>query len=152
MSTVNLELTRIGGKYHFQTMDAQGHTVETDASEAIGGTNKGMRPMEMFLASMISCSCIDIVLILEKQRQKLEDLKVKVSGLREKVEQHSEYKKIHLEFHFYGQVKESKAKRAIDLSLEKYCSVSLYLKQTATFSYAIIIHENSDQDGKGTDI
>ena len=143
MEIVKISQERISGLYHMKSMNAQGKAIETDGSPAIGGENLGMRPMELLLAALGSCSTIDIVLILKKQRQQLEDLKVEITAEKEKIEDHSEFRNIHLDFQFYGQVKPEKAKRAIDLSLDKYCSVAMTLKKTSTITYDFKILEGT---------
>ncbi len=145
MSTTTVKLERVSNTYHFKTKNESGLLVETDASETIGGTNLGMRPMEMLLASLVSCSTIDVVMILEKQRQELVDIKVDVRGTRVKKETYSEYSDIHMHFYLTGNIKEKKAQQAVELSIEKYCSVAMMLKKTAeiTASFEIIsLNEN----------
>src|SRR5690625_2651698 len=78
---VNIE--RISGKFHLKSTNEDQLSVETDASESIGGTNKGVRPMQMVLMAMGSCSAIDVIMILEKQKQDLQDIKIKVKGTRD---------------------------------------------------------------------
>jgi putative redox protein len=69
--------------FHFSAENENGNAVQLDASTDIGGTNQGMRPMQMLLAAMGGCSAIDVINILKKQRQDLKDLKITVSGERE---------------------------------------------------------------------
>ena len=88
MSQVKIQTQRISGSYHLRSSNAQGRTVDTDGSPDIGGTNQGARPMELLLMSLASCSVIDILLILKKQRQSCEDIKVVVKGDRVKIENH----------------------------------------------------------------
>ena len=87
------------------------------------------------MQALASCSAIDIILIMKKQRQQLDDIKIDVLAERMNVGNHSEFASIHMFFHFYGTIKEEKAKRAIDLSLDDYCSVAQILKKTAKISY-----------------
>lgn len=135
MSNVRLSLERKSGEFHLQSTNSAGSVVDTDGAPDIGGQGKGLRPMELLLASLASCSAIDIILIMKKQRQTLDDIKIDVSAERVSVENHSEFASIHMSFHFYGQIRESKAKRAIDLSLDDYCSVAQILKKTAKITY-----------------
>ncbi|MCB0687418.1 MAG: OsmC family protein [Saprospiraceae bacterium] len=141
MSKVYLSLARKSGEFHLQSTNSAGNTVDTDGSPDIGGQGNGLRPMELLLASLSSCSAIDIILIMKKQRQVLDDIKIDVEAERVNVGNHSEFSKIHLTFHFYGEVKEEKAKRAIDLSLDHYCSVAQILKKTAEITYDFDIND-----------
>ena len=98
--------------------------------------------MELLLMSLASCSAIDVLLILKRQRQSCEDIKISVKADRVKVENHSEFSKIHLDFELFGVIKEEKARKAIDLSLDSYCSVAQILKKTAEISYDFSIRRN----------
>ena len=95
----------------------------------------GARPMELLLMSLASCSSIDIILILQKQRQQLEDIRIEVEAERTSVGKHSEFSHIHMNFLLTGKIKPEKARKAIDLSLDTYCSVAQILKKTASISY-----------------
>jgi putative redox protein len=100
----------------------------------------GMRPMQMLLAAMGGCSAIDVIGILKKQRQDLRDLKITVTGEREPGAVPSLYQKVHAHYRFYGNLDPDKVERAINLSIEKYCSVSLTLEKagaTITHSFEI---------------
>jgi putative redox protein len=127
--------------FHFSAANENGNAVHLDASPDIGGTNQGMRPMQMLLAAMGGCSAIDIINILKKQRQDLKDLKITVTGEREKDATPSLYTEVHAHFRFFGDVDADKVEKAINLSIEKYCSVSRTLEKGGakiTHSYEII--------------
>ena len=106
----------------------------------LDGTTKAMRPMQMILSALGGCSTIDIVLILKKQREPIEDIKVVIEGERHEDRVPKTFKKINVHYTIYGNVKEAKAKRAIDLSMEKYCSVSKMLEASVeiTTSFEVI--------------
>lgn len=101
---------------------------------------KGISPMKTLLLSVAGCTAIDVVIILQKMREPLENLEVEISG--ERREEHPRiYTKVHIHYKIYGNVNEEKAKRAIELSQEKYCSASAHLKLSGTevtYSYEII--------------
>ena len=139
MSEVKISLERTSGVFHLTSTNAQGKTVETDGSPAIGGTGQGVRPMELILMGLGSCSSIDVILILQKQRQELTDIKIDIMATRQDVDNHSEYKTIHMIFHLFGNIKPKKAQKAIALSVESYCSVAQLLKHTATITYDFTI-------------
>ena len=143
MATTKISVTRTSGLYHLTSTDDHGNTVESDGSPEIGGEGVGMRPMEMMLASLASCRTIDVVLILKKQRQQLDDIKITVEAEKEKMETYSRFSTIHLHFDLYGKIKEGKAQQAIDLSLEKYCSVAMALKGTSEITTSFTVHEQS---------
>ena len=122
-------------------INEQGNSVETDAAPAIGGGGKGMRPMEMLLSSLGACSSIDVIDILRKMRQPLNDIKVTLNGEREKDKTPSLFTDIHVTFNLYGDLDVDKAKRAVDMSMEKYCSVAKILEKTAKITWETNILE-----------
>lgn len=129
---IKVELSRVHGDYGFEATDAYGHSVRMDTSPDHGGDNFGVRPMQMLLMGLAGCSAIDVISILKKQRQEVRDYKMLVKGEREAGKEPSLWKDIELEFHIYGDVDEDKAKRAVELSMEKYCSVSATLTRSGT--------------------
>ncbi|HLU95154.1 MAG TPA: OsmC family protein [Membranihabitans sp.] len=140
---VNIE--RKSGMYHLKSINQDGLSVETDASEAIGGTNKGVRPMEMVLMSLGSCSAIDVIMVLDKGKQNLEDIQINIKAEREPDKIPSLFTHIEMHFILYGDISPKKAERAIDLSLNKYCSVAQMLKKTATIGTTFEIINESNQ-------
>ncbi|WP_420460454.1 OsmC family protein [Neolewinella sp.] len=125
MMTVNLR--RRDDAFLFETTNAEGLTVLADASPAIGGQGGGMRPMELVLASVASCSGIDIMLLLKKQRQEVRDLRVRVTGQRAETAPRV-FTAIQVHYQFAGPQDAKKVERACRLSMEKLCSVSMMLK------------------------
>jgi putative redox protein len=97
--------------------------------------------MQLLLAAVGGCSAIDVILILKKQKQIIEDFEVEIEGEREKIEDYSLFRDICLHFKFKGQVDKDKAERAVKLSVDKYCSVSKTLEPTAKISYKVSVNE-----------
>ncbi|MEX0610346.1 MAG: OsmC family protein [Balneolaceae bacterium] len=127
---------------HFEAGNEEGGKIRIDGDRVIGGLEGGMSPMQLLLAGIAGCSAIDVVSILEKQRQKLEGLQVKVDGDKQKQDAgHSEFKTIHLHFIFSGELDPKKVERALELSITKYCSVSKALEQLSDISYDYEIHD-----------
>ena len=98
------------------------------------------RPMELLLVGLASCSSLDIVKILHKQRQFDFKYDVQVESTRRENEIPSIFKEITLHFIFEGSISEIKIKKAVNLSLEKYCSVSKIIEQTASINYSITLN------------
>ena len=132
---MNLTLSRLSAPYHFAIKNASGNTVETDASTDIGGGDAALRPMELLLAGLSSCSSIDIVLLLQKMRQPLIDIRVDIKAERRENEIPSLFEKIHLHFVLYGTLDHEKVEKAIDMSIDKYCSVAKILEKTCTITW-----------------
>ncbi len=127
-------MKRLNQAFHIEGVNETGQHVHLDASPAVGGENMGMRPMELLLAAAGSCSGIDIINILKKQRQPLEQFKIEVEGERQKDVIPSLFEKIHIHYTFTGNLDEKKVERAIALSLGEYCSVTKMLEKTATIT------------------
>lgn len=125
------------------TASESGHTVLMDASSAVGGENKGPRPMEMLLMGLGGCTSIDVVMILEKARQEISSCKVEISAERAETEPRV-FTKIHVHFIVSGKtLSEDRVARAIELSAEKYCSASIMLGKMATITHDFEIVEDS---------
>ena len=133
---MKIELNRADDAYHFISRNEDGLIVESDGSPAIGGGNKAMRPMEMVLSAVASCSSIDVVMILKKQRQRLDDIKVTVEGKRAKDQVPAVFTDIHIHFELTGKIKAKKAEQAVQMSMEQYCSVSKMLESTVKITHS----------------
>lgn len=118
----------------FQGTTADGHTVTMD-----GDRSQAASPMEMVLMSAGSCSSIDVVMILQKARQDITNVEVKLEG--ERVDSvPSVFSKINLHFVVSGNnLSEKQVARAVDLSMEKYCSVSIMLSKAIEISHSFEI-------------
>lgn len=132
---MKINIKRIDDAFHMQSSNEEGNTIETDGSPAVGGSNKAMRPMQVLLSAMGSCSSIDIIHILNRQRQKLDDLQIEISAERQKDTIPALFEKIHIHYKFKGDLSEKKVKQAVELSMEKYCSVSKIIEKTAVITY-----------------
>ena len=137
---MKVELRRVNEAFHFEAVGAAGVTVNIDGSPEIGGVNAGARPMEMMLMGLGGCSAIDIVLILQKQRQVIDDMAITIEAERVPNETPSLFKTIHVHYNFKGDLNEEKVRRAIELSMEKYCSVTAILNKTAEITHSFSIN------------
>ncbi len=132
---MKITLQRINQSVRFEGSNAAGNTVLVEGSPEIGGEGQGMRPMEMLLVSLASCSSMDVVSILKKMRQPLEDLRVEVNGDRATDQVPAVFTKIHLHFILKGDLRADRVEEAIRLSVDKYCSVGRMLDKTAEITY-----------------
>jgi len=110
------------GTAAFEAIAGTGGTLVVDGSPEIGGEGRGMRPMEVLLAAVASCSAMDVVSILRKQKQPLEHLRIEIEGERADAVP-SPFTTMKLVFIVRGAVDDAKLQRAVGLSVEKYCSV-----------------------------
>ena len=122
----------------FVAESGSGHGVVVDATVENGGHNAGPRPMELLLMGLLGCTAMDVISILKKKRQPVEDLKVFATAEQAPTDPHY-FTKIHLEYVAYGDVSEQALARSIQLSEESYCSASATLrgKTEITSSYRI---------------
>jgi putative redox protein len=118
-----------------------GHAVVMDGPPESGGKNRGLRPMEMLLVGMGGCTAFDVVEILRRARQEVVDCEVELEAERAP-EAPKVFTRIHVRYRVKGRgLAESRVKRAIDLSAEKYCSASIMLGKTATITHEYEILE-----------
>jgi putative redox protein len=102
-----------------------------------GDNTAGPGPMLTLLLAAAACSGSDVVVILEKMRITLQELRIEAAGVRREGEPRR-YQSIHLNYRIRGTgLDEAKARRAIDLSLEKYCSVVHSLAPDIALTYAL---------------
>ncbi|WP_149912498.1 OsmC family protein [Sphingobacterium cavernae] len=120
---MKVELQRINKGVHFEaSSELSTVKVNIDGSDSIGGEGKGVRPMELVLMALGSCSVFDLTTILQKQRQQIDDIQVEVKGDRRE-EIPNIFTNIHLSFILKGNIDEVKAQKAAELAVKKYCSV-----------------------------
>lgn len=135
---MEINLIRKSGKFNFEAANETGFTVELDANPTIGGEGKGFRPMEMLLVGLGGCSGIDMVNILTKQKEDLADIKINIKASRVNAEP-AIFEEINIQFNLTGNLSVAKVERALQMTFDKYCSVSNILGRSATinFSYSI---------------
>lgn len=134
---MTLSLERINDAIQFR-----GTNGSYDVTIASSDDQEGLSPMEMTALSVVGCSSIDILTILEKQRQEIDDFNAEIDAERAD-DPPRVFTDLHLHYVFSGDVDPDKVRRAITLSLDKYCSVSNMVDQTATITYAFTV--NGDQ-------
>lgn len=119
----------------FVAESGSGHSIVVDGPPDIGGRNTGMRPMELMLLSVASCSAMDVIHILRKSRQAFVGCRVEVDGTRAETDP-KVFTHIHLKFIVSGDsLDEKRVSRAVSLSAEKYCSASLMLQESVEISH-----------------
>ncbi|MEO8110363.1 MAG: OsmC family protein [Ginsengibacter sp.] len=126
-----IEMERTSGDYGFEVRDQNSHLLKTDSSDESGGNNFGFRPMQLLLSGLGTCSAIDMVAILKKQKQTIDQFKITVEGEREKDKIPSLWESIKVTFSIKG-VEKDKVEKAAALSMNKYCSVAETLRRGGT--------------------
>lgn len=137
---MKVHLKRLDEAFHFEATNEEGRSMQFDAGPNIGGGNKAVRPMQTLLMALGGCSAIDIVSILNKQRQVLDDFQIDIDGAREQGKEPSLFRTIHVIYRLAGPAEPEKVKRAVALSMEKYCSVAKTLEKTAAITYEILLN------------
>jgi len=119
----------------FIAESGSGHAVVIDGPPEGGGRNMGVRPMEMLLMGTGGCTAYDVVHILRKSRQPVEDCVVEIEGRRAEQEP-KVFTHIHIHFIVSGKgLNESAVKRAVNLTAEKYCSASIMLSRAVEITH-----------------
>lgn len=127
------------GKKQFLGIDSTKHSVVMSSQDQENGT--GIKPSDMLLLALGGCSAVDVIGILQKQRQEVTALEIRISGEQDDQGWPRPYRKIHVEYILTGKgLTEKAVERAIELSDERYCSVSATVRGVSeiTSSYQII--------------
>ena len=127
-------------KMAFST-EVNGHKMIIDAVPEVGGENRGPRPKPFMLVALGGCTAMDVISILKKMRVEVQGFNVKVEG--DLTEEHpKQFHKIHVIYEFKGKdLPMDKLQKAIDLSEERYCGVSVVYKKAMELTSEIRIVE-----------
>ncbi len=135
---MKITLNRIDDNYLFECTNKNGHKILLDNTS--GEKPQGVSPMETVLMAVAGCSGIDMVSILKKQRQTITNFSAEVEGERVPLDDAKPFKTILVKFFLEGEIDSQKAKRAAELSFEKYCSVSKTLEPNITVNYEVTVN------------
>ncbi len=135
---MKISLKRLNDNFHFETKNERGDIVLLDNKSE--PNPQGASPMELLLMGIAGCSGIDIVMILKKQKIELHDLQMEVEGFRQDGAIPNVFTAIKLIVKLKGDFPSEKAKRAVDLSIDKYCSVAKMLEKTAEITYDVYLN------------
>ncbi|WP_431157147.1 OsmC family protein [Winogradskyella poriferorum] len=133
-------VTHWQGGLTFESDNPSGKKVIMDTSKEGTDERFGLSPKAMMLSSLAGCSALDVISILNKMNEEIDDFKIEVSG--ELTEEHPKYyHTVVVDYHFYGaDINKKKCQRAVDLSVEKYCGVMEMFRQFATVTTNIFYH------------
>ncbi len=127
------------GGMSFIGINERGLKIKMDAAPAHGGDDLGPAPMEVFLHSLGGCTGMDVISILRKMREPVEEFFIEIEV--ERASEHPRvYTKVHLKYIFRGDLDQKKVEKAIRLSSYKYCAITAMLRKTAdvTYEYQIL--------------
>lgn len=140
---MNAEVLQVRGLTFVGKTDSN-HWVPMDGPADLQGSNSGIRPKELILISLGGCSGADVASILNKMKEKISRFKIDIEA--EMADEHPKvYTSIHLTYKFWGRdIKPANIEKAINLSLERYCSVTAMLKKAVTITHAYQINPEED--------
>jgi putative redox protein len=130
--------TQWNGNMQFDALVGDHHVI-MDASPEVGGTNEGPRPKALMLASLAGCTGMDVISILKKMRIEPKTFNINIEA--EVTEEHPKhYSSMHLIYEFSGDgLDEDKLRKAIELSQDRYCGVSVVYRKAMPVTYEIKI-------------
>ena len=128
---------RWAGRMTFIGKAGTNHLVPMDTTAEFEGDGSATKPLELLLIALGGCTGMDVVPLFKKMRQDVTAVELNITA--ERSEEHPRvYTRIDLEYVVTGKaLEEEKVKRAIELSQEKYCSVSAILKKSCPVNYAV---------------
>jgi putative redox protein len=123
-----IHLKQIDQDYQFVTTDEAGQQITMDIPVDQGGHGKGVRPMQALLSALGGCSAVDIVMILKKQKETIENFEMIIDGERQVGKEPALWETIHIVFKLKGSMTQERAEKACTLSIDKYCSEAATLR------------------------
>ena len=143
---MQIELERVDDAFHMVARNDSGNEVHMDASPAVGGNGEGARPMQLVIMALGGCSGIDVLSILRKSRQPVETFRISIEADREEGKVPALFSRIHVHYQLEGDVDVERVRRAIDLSMNKYCSVTRLLEKTVPVTYSFSVNGERHED------
>ncbi len=137
---MNIELSNYNKHLVFEAKNQTGYSLLVGQTADHTQVN-AIRPMELMLVSLASCSSIDVVKILNKQKVVDFDYKVSIDASREEDQIPSIFKEITITYSFDGEISSNKVKKSTNLALEKYCSVAKIIEQNAKINYKVFLNK-----------
>lgn len=132
---MKIKLESTHGELNFKGTNDRGQTLQ------FSGSKESVSPMEAVLMSAAACSAIDVEIFLKKMRQTFSHIEVEVKGERVDAVP-AIFSDIHLHYKIFGDIVPSKASKAVEMSMEKYCSVSIMLQKAVNMTHSHEIINN----------
>ena len=138
---MKISLNRVNKDYLFEATNSNNLKVLMDNKSKSEGKVEGISPMEVLLMGVAGCSSIDVVSILNKQRINPITLRMEVEGIRDASAVPAPFQGINVTLFLEGEdITPEKAKRAAQLSFDKYCSVSKSLDPNIIINQTIVVN------------
>jgi putative redox protein len=132
----------------FLGMPDSGFPVQMDADSSFGGTNRGVRPMEMIAMGLASCTGMDVLSILRKKRQQVTGFEVRVNAPRSAEPPHVFTSALITYIVTGKEVDEAAVLRSIELSMTKYCPVQVMLARAFPMELHYEIYEDQGEGNR----
>nr|WP_299071808.1 OsmC family protein [uncultured Allomuricauda sp.] len=128
------------GEMAFESNNPSGLNLKIDAGPDSGGKGEGFRPKALMLSALAGCSGLDVASLIKKMKLEVDDFSIEtIANLTD--EHPKYYDSVTIEYHFHGaDLKEGKLKKAVDLSVEKYCGVMEMFRKFAKLEIKTIFH------------
>lgn len=141
MGTKNHITTKWLGNMAFESTNTSGLNFKIDASPEDGGEGDGLRPKALMLSALAGCSGLDIAMLIKKMKLEVSDFHIEtIANLTE--EHPKYYDAVTVEYHFHGSnLNEDKLKKAVALSVEKYCGVMEMFRRFAVLKIETVFHK-----------
>lgn len=135
---MRVQIRREGAVHYVAT--AGSHMVHLDGAPKFGGVNAGMRPMELFLSSLASCSAMDVTEILEDAGHQIESLTIDISGERAPTPP-AFFTSITLVYRAKGTMSPDELSQACHVALEERCSVREMIRGNVDVTFEAVVEE-----------
>lgn len=132
-----MKLERIENPFVFEFSNENGNKCLMDANPAIGGKNKGFRPMDLLAGSLVGCISIDVISILNKKRIEPELYQMNVIGNRDETVP-SAFNSFEIELVIDKSIDKTLLEKTVGLVIKKYCSVAASLKEDIRIDFKIV--------------
>ena len=129
------------GNMAFESNNPSGNNLIMDIAVEDGGGGSGFRPKALMLSSLAGCSGLDVAALIKKMKLEVEEFTIET--IANMTEEHPKYyDKVTIEYHFKGKnLDEKKLRRAVNLSIEKYCGVMEMFRQFAELEILTIYNK-----------
>ena len=142
MGDINHITTKWLGNMAFESNNPSGHNLQIDAGPDDGGDSSGYRPKALMLSGLAGCSGLDVASLIKKMKLEVDDFHIET--IAHLTDDHPRYyDTVKIEYHFHGRdLAEKKLRRAVDMSVEKYCGVMEMFRRFAELKVEVVFHDS----------
>ena len=137
---MRVTLDRIDDGFLFRGRTPEGTETHFDVSPEEGGSGRAPGPMQTVAMALGACSGIDVILILRKGRGHVESFHVDIDYERDEEQTPAVFTRLHVHYALVGDLNPGRVRRAVELSVHKYCSVAKMLEGTASIEHSYSVN------------